>query len=59
MNQVDRKYSDGGKFETTIGKTKYEVVMKFRNEGMSMRERALRAVKAGISDAQKEETFFK
>ncbi len=56
---MDKNYSDGGKFETTVGKTKYEVVMKFRNEGMSMRERALRAVKAGVSDAQKEGTFFK
>ena len=36
MEEKDTKYNDGGSFETTIGNTNYEVVMNFRDEGMSM-----------------------
>ncbi len=48
MEERDIKYSDGGSFEATIGNTSYEVVMNFRDEGMSMQEKALRAVKEDI-----------
>ena len=44
-NNTEQKYNAGGSFETTIGKTQYEVVMNFKEEGMSMQEKALRAVK--------------
>lgn len=47
MENNEEKYNDGGSFETTIGKTKYEVVMNFKDEGMSMQEKALRVVKEG------------
>ena len=45
MENNEEKYSAGGTFETTIGRTQYEVVMNFKEEGMSMQEKALRAVK--------------
>ena len=45
MEERETKYNAGGSFETTIGNTNYEVVMNFRDEGMSMQEKALRAVK--------------
>lgn len=47
MENTEQKYNAGGSFETTIGKTQYEVVMNFKEEGMSMQEKALRAVKEG------------
>jgi len=47
MENNENTYSAGGSFETTIGKTKYEVVMNFKDEGMSMQEKALRVVKEG------------
>ncbi|MBP3197190.1 MAG: hypothetical protein J6N21_09340 [Butyrivibrio sp.] len=47
MENNEKNYSAGGSFETTIGKTKYEVVMNFKDEGMSMQEKALRVVKEG------------
>ena len=43
------KYNFGGKFETVIGKTNYEVIVKFKNEGMTMQDKALRAVKESIN----------
>ena len=49
METAEEKYSEGGTFETTIGKTKYEVVLNFKEEGMSMQEKALRVVKEGDS----------
>lgn len=48
MENTEQKYNAGGYFETTIGKTQYEVVMNFKEEGMSMEEKALRAVKEGV-----------
>ena len=45
MVNNEEKYNAGGSFETTIGRTQYEVVMNFKEEGMSMQEKALRAVK--------------
>ena len=48
MEEKDTKYNDGGCFETIIGNTNYEVVMNFRDEGMSMQEKAIRAVKEDI-----------
>ena len=53
MENTEQKYNTGGSFETTIGKTQYEVVMNFKEEGMSMQEKALRAVKEGISEDSK------
>ena len=53
MEAVEEKYSEGGSFETTIGKTKYEVVLNFKEEGMSMQEKALRVVKEGDSKEHK------
>ncbi|MCR5799617.1 MAG: hypothetical protein K6G69_06025 [Lachnospiraceae bacterium] len=50
---VVTKYNAGGSFETTIGRTQYEVVMNFKEEGMSIQEKALRAVKEGISEDSK------
>ncbi len=47
MEEKEEKYSDGGGFETTIGKTRYEVILKFKEEGMSMQEKALRVIKQG------------
>jgi hypothetical protein len=47
MENNENTYSAGGSFETTIGKTKYEVVTNFKDEGMSMQEKALRVVKEG------------
>ena len=47
MENTEQKYNAGGSFETTIGKTQYEVVMNFKDEGMSMQEKALRVVKEG------------
>ena len=47
MENTEQKYNAGGSFETTIGKTQYEVVMNFKEEGMSMQEKALRVVKEG------------
>ena len=48
MEERETKYNAGGSFETTIGNTNYEVVMNFRDVGMSMQEKALRAVKEDI-----------
>ena len=48
-NMDKEKYSFGGRFKTTIGKTNYEVVVKFRNEGMTMQDRALRAVNESVN----------
>ena len=39
MEERETKYNAGGSFETTIGNTNYEVVMNFRDEGMSMQVR--------------------
>ena len=36
MEERETKYNAGGSFETTIGNTNYEIVMNFRDEGMSM-----------------------
>jgi len=47
MEKDENKYNAGGTFETTIGKTQYEVVLNFKDEGMTMQEKALRAIKAG------------
>ena len=47
MENNENTYSAGGSFETTIGKTKYEAVMNFKDEGMSMQEKALGVVKEG------------
>ena len=52
-NNNEQKYNAGGSFETTIGKTQYEVVMNFKDEGMSMQEKALRVVKEGNSEDSK------
>lgn len=48
MGNIDEEYQDGGSFETTIGNTKYEVVMNFKQNGMSMQDKALKAVKGRI-----------
>ena len=53
MENTEEKYNAGGTFETTIGKTQYEVVMNFKQEGLSMEEKALRAVKEGIPKGDK------
>lgn len=53
MENNEEKYSAGGSFETTIGRTQYEVVMNFKEEGMSMQEKALRAVKESVSEDSK------
>ena len=53
MENNENTYSAGGSFETTIGKTKYEVVMNFKDEGMSMQEKALRVVKEGAGKDEK------
>lgn len=45
MENTEQKYNAGGYFETTIGKTQYEVVMNFKEEGMSMQEKALKIIK--------------
>ena len=45
MEHNEDKYNDGGRFEAIIGRTKYEVVMKFREDGLSMQEKALRVVR--------------
>ena len=45
MENTEQKYNAGGSFETTIGKTQYEVVMNFKEEGMSMQEKALIIIK--------------
>ena len=45
MENNEEKYSAGGSFETTIGRTKYEVVVNFKEEGMSMQEKALKIIK--------------
>ncbi len=45
MENNEEKYSAGGSFETTIGRTQYEVVMNFKEEGMSMQEKALKIIK--------------
>ena len=50
MENTEQKYNAGGSFETTIGKTRYEVVMNFKDEGMTMQEKALRVVKEGNSE---------
>jgi len=43
--RTEQKYNAGGSFETTIGKTQYEVIMNFNEEGMSMQEKALKTIK--------------
>ena len=48
MERDEDKYYDGGSFETTIGRTRYEVVMKFREDGLSMQEKALRVVRESV-----------
>lgn len=50
-----KKVQCGGSFEITIGNTNYEVVMNFSDEGMSMQEKALRAVK---EDIHKESVWY-
>ncbi|MCR5234698.1 MAG: hypothetical protein K6E53_12475 [Lachnospiraceae bacterium] len=45
MENTEQKYNAGGSFETTIGRTQYEVVMNFKEEGMSMQEKALKIIK--------------
>ena len=45
MENTEQKYNAGGSFETTIGKTQYEVVMNFKEEGMSMQEKVLKIIK--------------
>lgn len=54
MMKMDEEYNAGGTFETTIGNTQYEVVINFKQEGMSMQEKALRAVKERISSTSEE-----
>lgn len=46
----EQKYNVGGSFETAIGKTQYEVVMNFKDEGKNMLEKALKVVKEGNSE---------
>lgn len=48
MQQNEEKYNDGGNFKATIGRTQYEVVIKFKEEGMSMQEKALRVVRESV-----------
>lgn len=48
MEEKEIKYNAGGSFETIIGNTNYQVVMNFREEGMNMQEKALRAIKSDI-----------
>jgi len=55
MEKIEENYSEGGSFETTIGNTQYEVVINFKQEGMSMQEKALRAVKECISSTSEDE----
>ena len=45
MENNEEKYNAGRSFETTIGKIQYEVVMNFKEEGMSMQEKALKILK--------------
>ena len=45
MENTEQKYNVGGSFETTIGRTQCEVVMNFKKEGMSMKEKALKVLK--------------
>ena len=59
MEERETKYNAGGSFETTIGNTNYEVVMNFRDEGMSMQEKALRAVKEDITRKVRDVLFCK
>ena len=46
MENSEEKYSAGGSFETTIGRTQYEVVMNFKEEDIErvIKEEARRAV---------------
>ena len=55
MENIEENYSEGGSFETTIGNTQYEVVINFKQEGLSMQEKALRAVKESIQGDSEEE----
>ena len=41
MENIEENYSEGGSFETTIGNTQYEVVINFKQEGLSMQEKAI------------------
>jgi hypothetical protein len=50
MEHNEDKYNDGGRFEAIIGRTKYEVVMKFREDGLSMQEKALRVVRESVEN---------
>ena len=45
MENNEEKYNAGGSVDTTIGRTQYEVVMNFKEEGMSMQEKALKILK--------------
>jgi len=53
--KMEEHYSEGGSFETTMGNTQYEVAINFRQEGMRMQEKALRAVKECISCTSEDE----
>ena len=55
MENIEENYSEGGSFETTIGNTQYEVVINFKQEGLSMQEKAIRAVKESIHGDSEEE----
>ena len=45
MENNEEKYNAGGSFKTTIGRTQCEVVMNFKEEGMSMQEKTLKILK--------------
>lgn len=57
MENIEENYSEGGSFETTIGNTQYEVVINFKQEGLSLQEKAIRAVKESIHGDSEEEYF--
>ena len=50
MEDQEKKYCPGGSFETTIGKTQYEIEVNFKTEGMTMQEKALRVIKEDVTD---------
>lgn len=53
MNSDEKQYNAGGSFKTTIGKTNYEVILKFKEEGMSLQEKTLRAIKNRKNEDEK------
>ena len=53
MLKKNNECVDGGCFEATVGRTHYEVVVHFRESGMTMQEKAIRAVKGDFGTTAK------